>query len=147
NGKFLLDPKLSEKSNWRRKFYGGYSREAKAEKTRLLKNMFDGSDRSNGIGHPDDRGLHLSNRRYWARGNYFDPTAGKRFESTIDHDPAVVEHWNDLGGRMGVQKDRKEFYSKPPFEILPWFLNSSEGSGGIGLNPEVGPDFRGPGES
>lgn len=146
NGKFVLDPKLREKSSWRKKFYGGYSAAAKAEKARLLKNPYDGNDRNNGISNPADSRLHVTNRRYWARGTYHNPAHGKRFEPTIDHDPAVVEHWNDLGGRMGVQKDRKDFFSKPPFEILPWYLNSSEGSGGVRLNDEVGPDFRGPGE-
>jgi hypothetical protein len=145
NGKFLIKPEYRVDGNWRKKFYGSFNSKAKAEKKRLLQHPYDGNDRTNGIAHPADMHLFVSNRRYWARGNYYDPNV-KRFDATIDHDPAVVEHWNDMGGRMGVQKDRKAFFSQPPFEILPRFLNSSEGSGGIGLEPEVGPDFRGPRE-
>lgn len=147
NGKFLILPALRIAGNWRKKLYGSFNAEAKADKARLLKNPFDGVDPSKGIANPADMGRFTYQRRFWARGNYYDPEAGPRFEATLDHDPAVVEHWNVMGGRMGVHKDRTAFFSKGPFEVLPRFLNSAEGSGGISLNPEVGPDFRGPGEN
>ena len=113
NGKFLIQPKFRVDGNWRKKFYGSFNKKAKDEKKRLLKHPYDGNDRTNGIAHPSDMELLLSNRRYWARGNYDDPNV-KRFDATIDHDPAVVEHWNDMGGRMGVQKDRKAFFEPAP---------------------------------
>ena len=89
--------------------------------------------------------LLMSNHRFWARGNYYDPKHGPRFDPTIDHDPTVVQDWNDHG-RFTTQEPRKTFFSAGELEILPRWLNSSEGSGGVRLNPEVGPDFRGPGE-
>lgn len=146
DGKFLLLAALRKEGLWRRKLYGGYNSIAKAEKRRLLSSSFDGSDRTKGIADPLQGKQPLSLVRFWARGSYHDPKQGKRYSATIDHDPAVVEHWND-SGRLGRQAGRIAFFSKPPFEILPHFLNSSEGSGGARLEPEVGPDFRGPGES
>jgi hypothetical protein len=58
----------------------------------------------------------------------------------------VVSHWKETGSK-GVQKDRADYYNKIPFaEILPWYLNSSEGAQKERFDPEVGADFRGPGE-
>ena len=149
NGKFVIDLDAI-KRDWRAKFYGGYNKSVEDEKKRLLKNPYSG-DASNGISHPDDSKLIITNRRYWARGlgpagGYFDPKQGKRYEPTIEHKPAVVSHWNSTGSQ-GVQKDRTAYYNTVPFaEILPWYLNSSEGAQKEPFDPEVGPDFRGPGE-
>jgi hypothetical protein len=142
NGKMVLSP--AAKATWRRTFYGDYSPARKAWKVDMLRRPFTG-DPKNGIAHPADLSLHVTNRRFWCRNNYYDPKSGKRFQPTIDHDPPVVQDWND-SGRLSVQAPRKAFFSAGDLEILPWWLNSSEGSGGITLVDEVGPDFRGPGE-
>ena len=157
NGKFLLVKALrqtvdAEGPQWRKKLYGGFSLTVKQWKKDMLSTPYEGTDVKNGVMEPADAKLHITNRRYWARGNRYDPQAGSRFESTLDHDPAVVAHWNDgkggtRAGRYGVQSERKAFFSAGPFEILPRFLNSSEGSAGEKLDPEVGQDFRGPGET
>ncbi|MUN61963.1 hypothetical protein GMA12_02180 [Kocuria sediminis] len=146
NGKFLIAPEY--RADWRARFYGPYSTKVKLDKLERLKNPYRG-DPSTGLAHPDDIHLHVSNRRYWARNTYYNPRDGKRFEPTLDHDPAVVEDWNkEGGGHTTQQPQRKAFFSAGPFEVLPWFLNSSEGSGPgrERMCPEVGPDFRGPGE-
>jgi hypothetical protein len=158
NGKFVIDLEAiknegdAESPPWRKKFYGGYRKAVEDEKARLLKNPYTG-DVGNGIAHPDDvkNKLILKNRRYWARGlgsagGYFDPKQGTRYQPTIEHRPAVVSHWKETGSK-GVQKDRADYYNKIPFaEILPWYLNSSEGAQKERFDPEVGADFRGPGE-
>jgi Domain of unknown function (DUF4157) len=153
NGKFVIDLEAID-GEWRRKFYGGYNKAVEDEKERLLKNPYTG-DVSKGIAHPDDVKVKvlITNRRYWARNSlsswdYSDPRKGKRYEPTIEHNPAVVRHWKSAGSKT-VQKDRAAWYNKVPFEeILPWYLNSSEGAEKERFTPqvEVGPDFRGPGE-
>jgi hypothetical protein len=142
NGKFVLTPEA--KDGWRKRFYGDYSAARKKWKKDMLKQPFTG-DPKDGLAHPDDVKLkiHVTNRRFWSRGNFYNPTHGKRFEPTIDHDPPVVQNWNEEG-RFTVQGPRKDFFSAGDLEILPWFLNSSEGSGGVSMVDEVGPDFRGP---
>ena len=155
NGKFLLLRKLRERvegkpAPWRRKLYGDYSKDVKRWKADMLRRPFDGSDPRNGVMHPED--ARMLNRRFWARGTYYRPADNPdRYKATLDHDPAVVSHWNTGAGgtrpgRLGIQSERKEFFSQGPFEILPSYLNSSEGSEGETLIPEVGPEFRGPKE-
>ena len=144
NGKFVIDLKAID-GEWRRTFYGDYNKAVEDEKKRLLTSPYTGDVR-NGISDPADSKLFIDKRRYWARGDYVDPKQGNRYKPTIEHNPAVVDHWNDKGRRV-VHKIRTDAYNKIPFEILPWSRNSSEGAKKSGLfKPEVGPDFRGPGE-
>jgi RHS repeat-associated protein len=52
----------------------------------------------------------------------------KRKDVTIEHDPCVVDHWNNGGNNMS-RKERADYYNDPKnLSILPKGKNSSEGA-------------------
>jgi hypothetical protein len=75
----------------------------------------------------------------------------KDFNVTIDHQKKVYEHWNSEGNNE-VQTDRLDFYNETAdLRLTAWKNNSSDGAQaaaeGGRYKPDVGPKFRGPGET
>ena len=69
---------------------------------------------------------------------------------TIDHMTHVVDHWNSTGNNTR-QTARLDFYSNTGgLRLVSWSNNSTDGAlagaAGDRYQPQVGPDFRGPGD-
>lgn len=64
---------------------------------------------------------------------------------SIDHKPPIATHWNTAGNRID-QKGRADAYNghNVGLTLMPRSVNSSEGSGGVGYQPQVQITFRGP---
>jgi len=62
---------------------------------------------------------------------------------TYDHDPAVVEHWNEHGGNNMSREQRADYYNNPD-NLTPMSRsqNSSEGAKiGKTYDQQTGPDY------
>lgn len=132
SGKPVHMLKLEFRPGWRHKFYPTkYSEVEEANKRAQLARMRDPEDPS----------------KFIYEGKSYPVT-----DATLDHDPPVVHHWNELGGRQGVQADRKTWYQGTgKMEVMPRGVNAAYGSehegAKSGANFEVGDDFRGPNET
>ncbi|MCP3169235.1 phage tail protein [Myxococcus qinghaiensis] len=72
-------------------------------------------------------------------------------EATIDHTVRVVEHWRSHGGNNSDQSTRAIFYNETSqMQVVTRSHNSSDGAharnSGLVYTPDVGKNFRGPGE-
>jgi hypothetical protein len=75
-------------------------------------------------------------------------------EATIDHQPRVVEHWQNLGGKTSKQAERRKWFTDfrgGHLSVVAGRKNSSDGADakamGLNYKPDgIGKDFRGPGE-
>lgn len=93
---------------------------------------------------------------YW---KWVDPTGGGRVSDlgtewfrttgnempTVDHKPAVADHWNQLGGNATTQKARADAYNGGALGLawMPSKYNSSDGAKVDDYQPYVTTSFRG----
>lgn len=80
-----------------------------------------------------------------------DPVSGKALvpwsKASADHEPAIAEHWTDIGGNNVNQNARESWNNSPnTYKIMSGQLNSSLKSRGTKYTQEVKINFRGPGE-
>ncbi len=140
NGQLMLHNDYRNKKVIRRKFYGKYYwTSVIRERDRLLET----NQGSGGLRNPNNA------NEYFYAGRFYINSGNTK--ASLDHQPMIVQHWNDHQGNNMPQRDRVEFYNfyddkdKIKNNIKPLSLNSSEGaSAGERYKPEVGQNFRGP---
>jgi hypothetical protein len=138
---YILDP--GYRADWRSLFYPtDYGATWDAWKLDRLTRPKD----SGGYCDPADVAKDLNQRHWWWSGTWWLNEQGGKGEATLDHNPAVVEHWNS-DGYVGTQASRKQWYQAGPFEMIPREENSRRAAAVRGMFKDLlGENFRGPGE-
>ncbi|MBC7977122.1 MAG: hypothetical protein H7138_19275, partial [Myxococcales bacterium] len=139
--KFVEDNMLKEefRSAARQKFYGAnYRDDTEDWRTKRLNTLI----------HPTDKTLFKDELEgTWEPR---DRNGKKDSNVTIDHIRKVYDHWNTEGSNS-TQNDRLNFYNHTSdLRLTAWNNNSADGAKaaaeGARYKPNVGPNFRGPGE-
>jgi hypothetical protein len=143
---FALHPDYRGQSQWRPRFYGGFSAAVNQWLEQMLSSPFAGNP-TLGICHPEDVAKEWSARRYWYQGKYY-LNSGTTNVASIDHSSQpVVDHWNTAGHDTD-QSARKTWYNQMgDFTIIPKSINSSLGASlKMRAKWKLGIKFRGPDE-
>ncbi len=138
NGQYMLKKEYRNKQFTRDQCYG---KSYRPSVNQWKQQMLSTPRNHGGLRHP------TQHNKYWYDGKYYENTGNTI--ATIDHDPMVVEHWNNIG-RKTTQNIRKDYFNgggSVHLTIVPLSINSSLGSSaGQNYNYRVTKDFRGPKE-